>query len=159
MELSLQDRFEVVFENDAYCFVSPSNIQYQIIFVDYTNVIDACTPVYMLTIERYIPQGGGKKYDFRVQYTILHIIRKFFSVNENAMISIYDIGDGRQAGRKRLFDRWFCRHNTNLIKMEKVVEINNRETTATLLYSSTNQCHTKLISGFNQIVENNFYCN
>ena len=158
MELSLQDRFEVVFENDAYCFASPSNIRYQIIFVDYTNVLNIDTPIYMLTIERRVPEKGGKRYDYRIQNTILFIIYEFFSANENALISIYDIEDGRQLGRKRLFDRWFYHYNTNLIKEEREVEINDNKTTATLLYSSANKYQTELISGFKQIVENNFYC-
>jgi len=157
-ESSLQDRFEIIFDDSAYCFTTPSNIRYQIIFVDYTNVLNISAPIYMLTIERYISQKCGKKYDSRIQNTILHIIREFFSANENAMISIYDIDDGRQANRKRLFDSWFDRYNTCLIKEEREVEINDRKTVATLLYSSTNKHQSELISGFNQIVENNFYC-
>ena len=157
-ELDLQNRFEITFDGCSYGFTTSTGVLYQVIFIDYTNVLDISVPVYMLTIARYMPPQCSKKYDCRIQNSILYIIKNFFSENENAIISIYDIEDGKQANRKRLFDGWYNRYNTYLVKEEREIEIDDRKTVTTLLYCSTNKHQSELIAGFNKIIENNFYC-
>ena len=49
--------------------------------------------------------------DKRIALTVIHILRQFFSRNENAMIMICDNLDGKEQKREMLFSRWFMQYN------------------------------------------------
>jgi hypothetical protein len=159
-ELNLQNRFDIVFEENSYTFTTETGISYHVAFIDYSIILDVDFPVYMLSIERdVLPTKGMSKFDCRTQNTILYILNEFFSHNQNAIISIYDSMDGRQESRRRLFNRWYNEYNSiGLVKIERDVKTGDYLTTATLLYSSSNKKEKNLIACFDKIVNENFYC-
>jgi hypothetical protein len=112
----------------------------------------------MLTIERIIPCNCIKKFSHKIRNTILYIIHEFFSNNENSIISIYDITDGRSEARKKLFDNWYNNFNSiGLSRMEGDVYIGDGKTTASLFYSSKNRFTNEITYAFQRIVSVNFY--
>ncbi len=152
-------RFEVFFNGNSYEFTTDLGVNYQIAFVDYSGVLEIHTPVYMLLIDRFVPECCSKKYDERIKYTILHILEIFFHKNNNAAIAIYDIIDGRQDARKRLFDYWYAEYaKGKVVKLEGQCVIDERITHAALFYSINSSNKIEIVRGFNNILDNNFYC-
>ncbi len=159
-KLNFQNRFEIVYNDYDYVFTTPAGVEYHIVFVDYSGILEIDCPVYMLTIDRIIPPECVNIFDDRSKISILYILHLFFENNENAIIALYDTVDGMHKARKRLFGTWFEKYNTlNIIKIEEKVLIDEGiSTTATLLFLDGNKNKEKLIRAFNNIVNDNFYC-
>jgi len=56
--------------------------------------------------------------DLRIVSTILYNINQRFQDKETVIIYTCDQVDGREKVRKRLFDKWFVEHNTELLKVD-----------------------------------------
>ncbi|WP_310586495.1 DUF6169 family protein [Runella sp.] len=57
---------------------------------------------------------GETGFDQRTSETLLYLLIKFFAQhNHNVILYVCDQADGRQAHRKRLFERWFRRYASN----------------------------------------------
>ena len=93
-----------------------------------------------------------------VRNTILYIIWKFFSLHNDALITICDIMGGRQACRKRLFNRWFNEFaNGELSKLEATLSVEGTETYASLIFRTDINNKESLETEFSLLSDINFY--
>jgi hypothetical protein len=161
IELSSLNPFEYEYGGEAYEFTTSAGVSYQVSFLDYSQVIELNTPTYMLCISRYVPNGAILIYDKRIEETIIHILNKFFSNNQNVLVTINDVNDSKQHARARLFNSWFNKYNNgNIRKLEGEVRIDSEEeifSRALLLYSVNNDNEKEIVDQFNILLYNNFY--
>lgn len=86
-----------------------TGITYHAYFLDYSCYHPDFANVYTFNIEP--EQDTPHPIDKRIALTVIHILRQFFSRNENAMIMICDNLDGKEQKREMLFSRWFMQYN------------------------------------------------
>ena len=86
-----------------------TGITYHAYFLDYSCYHPLFANVYTFNIEP--EQDTPHPIDKRIASTVIHILRQFFSRNENAMIMICDNLDGKEQKREMLFSRWFMQYN------------------------------------------------
>lgn len=85
-------------------------------------------------------------------------ITEEFDSHNDALITICDTADGKQAARKRLFDSWFNKYNNDfLIKLDTLVDLEDETTFASLLFTSDNINAEELIHNFKELSKANFY--
>lgn len=110
-ELNLPLPYESILIDDTYHFTTISGVQYIAYFVDMRSVFDVAN-VYSFGFERIDMALANnneiaKKYDGRVNATIIDILHHFFLQNGYVMLfTCYD-QDKKEASRSRLFQRWF----------------------------------------------------
>lgn len=93
----------------TYSFTTRHGITYHAYFLDYSCYHPAFANVYTFNIEP--EEDTPHPIDQRIALTVIHILKLFFSRNENAMIMICDNLDGKERKREMLFTRWFMRYN------------------------------------------------
>jgi hypothetical protein len=95
----------------------------------------------------------------KVKNTVLHILSLFFKNNQNALISVYEEGDGRSACRKRLFRSWFnsIKEEFRLCIYEGVFEGEDTQSNCILVYTEYNQNIEGLHQCFQELMDNNFF--
>lgn len=103
--------------DDTYHFTTISGVQYIAYFVDISSAFDV-ENVYSFGFDRKYDILASRdavhiKYDVRVNATVVEILRHFFKNNGNVMLfTCYDL-DKKEAGRSRLFQRWFTTFATD----------------------------------------------
>lgn len=86
-------------------------------------------------------------------------MHQFFEKNDDAIITLSDISDNRQAARKRLFDTWFNVYNDGrLEKLDGMFYLEDSPVYVSLLYSTGNFNHRNIVNAFQTLIDNNFYC-
>lgn len=134
---SLFDCYDVIPCEYGYQFETNSGARYFITFVPYPTLSDGVNDcLYMFNIERAndkdLQQGQNDK---RVRNTIVKLLAEFFKHNEQALIVVLDVLDGKQEARKRLFDQWFNMFNNGVLKrLEAPCNIEGEETYAMLYF-------------------------
>lgn len=159
MRLSyLQNHYDLEEVEGGYRFLTDNNVEYYLTFIEYPVVGEfLATKIYMFNIDRTSPKVGQK--DVRLVNTILYVLHHFFEKNDDAIITISDISDDRQAARKRLFDSWFNTYNDGrLEKLDGKFVIEDSPVFVSLLYSAENFNHRNLVKAFQTLIDNNFYC-
>ena len=137
-QFSSLSRYEISEEEHGYCFKTDSGNSYFVTFIKYPVISEYLSvDVFMLNIDRADEnnhQNGDKNL---VRNTIIYVIYKFFSLHNDALITICDITDGRQACRRRLFNRWFKEFtNGELSKLEATLYVEGTETYASMIFRS-----------------------
>lgn len=156
---SLSNRYEVYEEDNGYCFKTDSGNTYYVTFIKYPTISEYLSMnVFMMNIDRADEknhQNGDKNL---VRNTILYIVWKFFSLHDDALITICDIMDGRQSCRRRLFNMWFNEFsNGDLSKLEATLSIEGTETYASMIFKADIENRKSLEAEFSLLSDNNFY--
>lgn len=157
-QLFLQNHYNVEETDNGYKFVTDSGISYFLTFISYPAVSDfLSTNIYMFNIEKET-SAICRPYDERVRDTIVYVIFRFFEKHEDALITIYDIIDGKQDARKRLFDNWFNTYNAGqLIKIDETCVIDNTKTFVSLMFTANHYNKKNLKEEFKKLAQFNFY--
>lgn len=158
---NLSSLYEITTTEFGYQFTTETNINYFVTFIDYPSVSDFFPlKLYMFNIERYVPEDISFRGNngHKVRNTIISILERFFLINEDALITICDIDDGRQKVRKRLFDSWFdCFNRGRLCKLDAECAIEENVTFASLYFNSGNHNIDILEEEFKKLAEIQFY--
>ena len=149
--------YEITEEADlTYSFMTRHGIVYHAYFLDYSGYHPAFTNVYTFNIEP--EKDTPHPIDKRIALTIIHLLRQFFSRNENAMIMICDTLDGKELKRKMLFSRWFMQYNDGNIQKYDASSASDGYILYVSLYIHRDNPHSRqLISAFYDLVKNNLY--
>ena len=96
--------------------------------------------------------------DKRIALTVIHILRQFFSRNENAMIMVCDNLDGKEQKREMLFARWFMQYNDGSIrKYDASSATDDYVLYVSLFMHRDNPNARQLVNAFYDLVKNNLY--
>lgn len=158
--LDLLNPYDLEEIDNGYQFTTESGVLYFITFIKYLAVSDFLeTEVYMFNIERADVCSSSHANTERVRDTVIFVLTTFFEKYSDALLTVYDILDGKQACRKRLFDRWFdMYHQGKIEKDESVFMIGEEKTFASLLFASDHKNKENLKAEFKALVNINFYC-
>ncbi len=111
---------------------------------------------YSFSIER---EGNGvHPMDARIAVTIVTILKRFFENNENAMIMICDTLDGKEAKRRKLFDRWFKLYNNGTLeKFDAAASTTEYEIFISIYFTKSNPNRKQLIEAFRDLLASDLY--
>lgn len=157
--LNLLSPYEIEEIDQGYQFTTESGALYFITFIEYPPINDFLnTKVFMFNIDR--SYGSSKHFNTqRVRDTIIHILNIFFANHSDALLTIYDIVDGKQNARRRLFAGWYNRYGKGKVeKRECEFMIDKVKTYATLYYLENHIDKEELNKEFEDLVSLNFYC-
>lgn len=110
----------------------------------------------------YVQHWAGTRHphpiDKRIALTVIHILRQFFSRNENAMIMVCDNLDGKEQKREMLFARWFMQYNDGSIrKYDASSATDDYVLYVSLFMHRDNPNARQLVNAFYDLVKNNLY--
>ncbi len=159
IRFSLPNHYDVVDCENGYCFETDSGNTYFITFLKYPTISEFLSvDVYMLNIDRADDSNHRNGDGNKVRNTILYIICKFFTLHNDALITICDILDGRQECRRRLFNRWFKEFSGNeLSKLEVTCLIEGTVTYASMIFKNDINNRKELEYEFSLLSDINFY--
>ena len=160
----MQIHYNYVFDNitNTYNFTTKNNILYRVAFVTddtFSTITGEEIPnVFQIVIEK--ANDDIEPLDIKVSWTIENIIERFFIRVENSLIYVcYDL-DQKAKTRQDVFERWYKQstHKENIIKIDKVIEINVKDFKIQRLYTAfmfhrENPNYQKLILIYNKIEE------
>jgi len=126
-----------------YRFTTDGGSVYEVVFFHQPN--DTGVPLYVFNIDRVVRSTHSDHDANAVRDTVAEIVKAFFEDVDNAIITTCDNVDGKQNGRKRLFDRWYNSLNDGSIQMlsTHVVET-EYDTWASMYYHKDNMFKTIL---------------
>lgn len=93
--------------------------------------------------------------DKNVQLTVQVVIEEFFRANNTTMLYICETGDGKQAMRSRLFERWFMGYSENAnftFLHTSITTIEGETNYASLLVRNDNPRLTDVILEFTETI-------
>ena len=159
VQFSLPSHYDVYEEENGYCFNTDSGNTYYVTFIKYPPISEYLSvDIFMMNIDRADERNHLNGDKNLVRNTILYIIWKFFSLHNDALITICDIMDGRQACRKRLFNRWFNEFaDGELSKLEATLSVEGTETYASLIFRTDINNKESLETEFSLLSDINFY--
>lgn len=104
-------------DESFYTFVSKDGIVYHIYFLPLIGFCPEFGTTYSFNIE---PEDKRPHpIDVRIVLTVVQILRQFFNNNENSMIMVCDNSDGKEAKRRKLFDRWYDKYaDSHVVKYD-----------------------------------------
>lgn len=101
VQFSLPNHYDVYEEENGYCFNTDSGNTYYVTFIKYPPISEYLSvDIFMMNIDRADELNHLNGDNNLVRNTILYIIWKFFSLHNDALITICDIMDGRQASER-----------------------------------------------------------
>ena len=106
---------------DSFVFTTDFNLTYEIYYLDGAAYLpDTAFGMHTKILGFKLITGPIKDIpsDLRIVSTILYNINQRFQDKETVIIYTCDQVDGREKVRKRLFDKWFVEHNTELLKVD-----------------------------------------
>lgn len=158
-QFSLPSHYDVFDCENGYCFKTDYGNTYFITFIKYPTISEYLSvDVYMMNIDRADDSNHRNGSDNKVRNTILFIIWNFFTLHNDALITICDILDGRQACRRRLFNKWFNEFSGNeLSKLDATCLIDETETYASMIFRNDINNRTELEYEFSLLNDINFY--
>ena len=145
---------------NGYTFTTDSGNRYIISFIDYSTVIPGitCSQIFSFNIDRVDDGNHDNGSENKVRNTILIILRDFFEIYTNAMISVCEMTDGKQEARFRLFSSWEKKFLPSDIKKATAsFFVNGIRTFALLYYHANNIDADVLAKGFKALADINFY--
>ena len=157
MELNSQCPYNITKEGEwNYSFITKHGIIYHAYFIDFSNYHPAFNNVYTFNIE---PENDEPHpIDNRIAYTIIEILKRFFTIKEHAMIMVCDNVDGKEEKRELLFSRWFIRHNDGtIVKYDASTSTEEYILYVSIYIRRDNPNNQKLVAAFYDLVKNGFY--
>ena len=157
MELNSQCPYNITKEGEwNYSFITKHGIIYHAYFIDFSNYHPAFNNVYTFNIE---PENDEPHpIDNRIAYTIIEILKRFFTIKEHAMIMVCDNIDGREEKRELLFSRWFIRHNDGtIVKYDASTSTEEYILYVSIYIRRDNPNNQKLVAAFYDLIKNGFY--
>lgn len=94
-------------KGDNYNFFTDSGVQYNISFLPDDTMMKELVYDFVIANVNHKKSYGDKK----VRETILTMLQEFFRTNNEVILYICETGDGKQAFRNKLFERWFSNYN------------------------------------------------
>lgn len=157
MELNSQLPYEITEEAEwNYSFTTKHGIVYHAYFIDFSNYHAAFTDVYTFNIEP--DSETPHPIDNRIAYTIVHILKRFFTVKQRAMLMVCDNMDGKERKRELLFARWFAQYNDGrLLKYDASTSTEDYMLYVSIYLHCENPRRPELVSAFYDLVKNNLY--
>lgn len=92
---------------EGYSFFTDSGVQYNISFLPDDTMMEEMVYDFVIANVNHKKSYG----DIKVRDTILTLLVEFFRLNNEVILYICETGDGKQAFRNRLFERWFSNYN------------------------------------------------
>ena len=153
----LQNHYSIYETAEGYQFVTDNDVVYLISFIKYPLPDEnQVFSFYSFNIDRCSIKKGQD--DVRVRNTIAFVIDMFFQKHNDALMSVTDCSDSRQAVRHRLFSRWFNELNNNYLKkIEGMIHIDDVDVFVSLLYKLDTIESSNMISIFQRLIDNNLY--
>ena len=110
----------------GFYFDNEQGVTYYVYFTDATGYFPDSDYGDYLKIFGFEPtsESNGTGFDQRTSETLLYLLVKFFEQDSrNVALYVCDQTDGRQAHRKRLFERWFRQYATkSFVKFDEEFE-------------------------------------
>lgn len=152
-------RYKIRDTDRGYCFDTESGNTYFVTFIKYPTLTDFLpTEVYMMNIDRRDNTNHRNGCHNLVRNTILFIIGEFFYKHNDALITICDVVDGRQACRRRLFSKWFRKFGADTLeKIDSICTIEDTTTYTSIMFRKEVLNKEKLKHEFALLGEINFY--
>ena len=139
-----------------YTFISRDGITYNVFFSPLQEIYPKLINTYSFSIER--EDKNAHPIDARIAVTVATILKRFFENNENAMIMICDTLDGKEAKRRKLFDRWYKRFNDgSLEKYDASASTAEYELFISIYFTRTNPNRRQLIEAFRDLLASDLY--
>lgn len=111
-------------------------------------------PVYAFNIERAVKGRETTEDKYMIRNTVAYVLEMFFRDIDNAILSTCDVDDGKQMGRKRLFDSWYKQLAPDEIQMiDAKVDSGVGMTWATMYYHRDNMFRSLIESAFREYGE------
>ena len=157
MDSDLLSPFEInEVEPYDYTFVSKFGIKYRVFFSPMEELYPQLINTYSFSIER--ESNSPHPMDARIAVTIVAILRRFFENNENAMIMICDTLDGKEAKRRKLFDRWYKLYNDGTLdKLDASASTADYELFISIYFTRNNPHRKDLIQAFRDLLAKDLY--
>lgn len=153
--LSSLDHFDIqTTDKDVYFFTSDKGTKYYVTFTVYSDLLGVDFPVYNISLYRHLPPGIKIKSDGeKARNTVLIILSKFFSKNQNCLVSVFEESDNRQEVRKRLFIKWIfqLKDYFDLSIHEGEYEYDDIVSHCLLVYTNENENITQLHECFEEL--------
>lgn len=152
--------YEYEWCDNGYVFTTDSGNTYIVSFIDCSPLISEAvnSKVYSFVVERVNQGNHVNGSDNKVRNTILIILREFFKINTNALISVCEMNDGKQKARYRLFSSWEKKFlPSDIKKAHAAFCIDGVRTYAILYYHENNIDADILAQGFKVLIDVNFY--
>ena len=149
--------FEILEEHPLdYVFVSRDGIKYHATFFPVSDLHPGLINTYSFSIE---PEDRkAHPIDYRISSTIVEILRRFFAVNENAMIMVCDSVDGKEEKRRKLFDRWFDKYAGNdILKYDASAPLDEYRLYLSIYMTKTNPNKESLLQAFYNLLKTDLY--
>jgi hypothetical protein len=150
-------------KNNSYIFETKNGIVYEIKFKpspyllgekeNYSNLIHEFVIDVAINLS-----GKNPPFDPKVSNTVAEIFKDFFVKNTfNVCIYICDTSDGKQEIRRRKFDDWFYKYQTeSFFKLDEVlVDVNNNRFPISLVIAKKNPYFKEIFIAFVDVSENN----
>ena len=157
MELNSQCPYNITKEGEwNYSFITKHGIIYHAYFIDFSNYHPAFNNVYTFNIE---PENDEPHIiDNLIAYTIIEILKRFFTIKEHAMIMVCDNIDGKEEKRELLFSRWFIRHNDGtIVKYDASTSTEEYILYVSIYIRRDNPNNQKFVAAFYDLIKNGFY--
>ena len=94
--------------------------------------------------------------DVKVRDTIMSIVEEFFFVNNTTLLYICETGDGKQALRNRLFERWFSSFKQKALFTfitSSIVDIDGQVNFATIIIRNDYPHFSQVVQQFTLTVQ------
>ena len=141
---------------EYYTFVNKDGIEYSIYFLPMNGHDGVFVNTYALSIEPEDKRPHAM--DVQIVLTVIDILRVFFQKNENAMIMVCDNTDGKEAKRRKLFDRWYEQYADNTItKYDAAAHEGDYHLFASIYFLRTNPNGPKLRDAFYDMMKQDAY--
>jgi len=134
-------------ESLDYTFINRDGIKYHASFYSVEPLYPQFKNTYSFSIE---PEDNkAHPIDRRISVTIAEILRRFFSININAMIMV----------RRKLFDRWFEHFSDNtILKYDASAPLDEYQLFISLYMNRNNPNKESLLQAFSKLMEQDLYC-
>ena len=144
-------------ESLDYTFINRDGIKYHASFYSVEPLYPQFKNTYSFSIE---PEDNkAHPIDRRISVTIAEILRRFFSININAMIMVCDSTDGKEFKRRKLFDRWFEHFSDNtILKYDASAPLDEYQLFISLYMNRNNPNKESLLQAFSKLMEQDLYC-
>jgi hypothetical protein len=149
--------------NNSYTFVTKIGIIYEIKFkpTDYINMFDSDVSKFMYEFVIKVAvndTGKNPPLDVNVSETIAQIFKEFLLKHDNNIaIYICDSSDGKQELRRRKFNEWFDKYQTDgFAKIdEKLRDSSNNLYPISLIIQRNNPKRIEIIDAFLKLTDDN----
>lgn len=139
-----------------YTFTNRDGIKYHASFYSVEPLYPGLKNTFSFCIE---PEDSKSHHiDARISATIVEILRRFFSVNTNAMIMVCDSTDGKELKRRKLFDRWFEHYSDgSILKYDSSAPLDEYQLYISLYMRKDNPYREPLLHSFTKLMETDLY--